>query len=127
MSKPVKVGDTVTCTWENHKREWVVEKLGLHMGVDFAWLTRWPHHLVDTSQCPVSQLIVVPDTYDPIETAPSEKMLNVRWGKPTNYEYGTARYSHGSWWNYTSTNPHARGRECTTPDGWNGECELTGL
>lgn len=65
--------------------------------------------------------------YKPVNTAPEEKLLYVKWGNETQGEkpeYGIAKYVHGKWWNYSGTNRHAWGRQCTTPTGWAKEYEF---
>jgi len=63
--------------------------------------------------------------YKPINTAPKDKLLFVRWGDADKAEHGVAKYAHGKWWNYTSSNPHARGKECAAPTGWSKEYNLS--
>jgi hypothetical protein len=58
------------------------------------------------------------DEYKPVECAPEGVMLSVRWGVLPRVEYGMAKFAHGKWWNYSSSNTYANGRECVTPSGW---------
>lgn len=68
--------------------------------------------------CPALPESLAAGGYASVESVPHDELVCVVWGMPPRSEYGVAKYAHGKWWDYTSSNPHARGRECATPTGW---------